>query len=357
MKKSAKLLGLVLALLMVMSCFTGLTVFSASAAEDTKIYFEFPSADVADWGESGQTVYCHIYNVYGDDTLYTPLWMSSKEKCAYDEEKGLYYFDTAALCDAAYDEEGNPTAGAEHGGLHEHCDYGISFYTSSGNQTCDVTLSKECVGGTVVCTGESVYAPQDSSKSVIGAAWKESELAAEFGPMITITPTGEVTNLENGKFGKYQPREAMAANYIHNYAVINADTPNALTTDIVLDVCAKIEAEPIDVYNSYASAFEAELADLEAYPMTASLATVAKLLNVDPDSASIYGDADGNGLINVSDVTEIQKMTVGIVKITPESLKICDVNGDGSVSIQDVTLIQKYIAKLGYNTYLVGQKF
>ena len=41
MKKSSKVLSLVLAVLMAVSCFSGLTIFSASAEEtDTKIYFD-----------------------------------------------------------------------------------------------------------------------------------------------------------------------------------------------------------------------------------------------------------------------------------------------------------------------------
>ena len=44
MKKSSKVLSLVLAVLMAVSCFSGLTIFSASAEEtDTKIYFDVSS--------------------------------------------------------------------------------------------------------------------------------------------------------------------------------------------------------------------------------------------------------------------------------------------------------------------------
>ena len=50
MKKSSKVLSLVLAVLMAVSCFSGLTIFSASAEEtNTKIYFDVSTAP-AEWG-------------------------------------------------------------------------------------------------------------------------------------------------------------------------------------------------------------------------------------------------------------------------------------------------------------------
>ena len=56
MKKSSKVLSLVLAVLMAVSCFSGLTIFSASAEEtDTKIYFDASNLP-ADWGTT-KTVY------------------------------------------------------------------------------------------------------------------------------------------------------------------------------------------------------------------------------------------------------------------------------------------------------------
>ena len=66
MKKSSKVLSLVLAVLMAVSCFSGLTIFSASAEEtNTKIYFDISTAP-AEWGTT-KNVYCHLYAVAGDE--------------------------------------------------------------------------------------------------------------------------------------------------------------------------------------------------------------------------------------------------------------------------------------------------
>ena len=106
MKKSSKVLSLVLAVLMAVSCFSGLTIFSASAEEtDTKIYFDASNLP-AEWGTT-KTVYCHLYAVAGDDLPETS-WQGKAEKCKKDTATGLYYFDTAKLKSAD---------GTNHGGV------------------------------------------------------------------------------------------------------------------------------------------------------------------------------------------------------------------------------------------------
>ena len=87
MKKSSKVLSLVLAVLMAVSCFSGLTIFSASAEEtDTKIYFDASNLP-AEWGTT-KTVYCHLYAVAGDDLPETS-WQGKAEKC----KKGRHPMD------------------------------------------------------------------------------------------------------------------------------------------------------------------------------------------------------------------------------------------------------------------------
>ena len=71
----------------------------------------------------------------------------------------------------------------------------------------------------------------------------------------------------------------------------------------------------------------------------------------------LYGDVNGNGLVNIQDATEIQKFSVGIN--TPEAgsdlFELADVNDDGRISILDVTCVQKYLVG-GYNdTGLLGK--
>ena len=271
MKKSSKVLSLVLAVLMAVSCFSGLTIFSASAEEtDTKIYFDASNLP-ADWGTT-KTVYCHLYAVAGDDLPETS-WQGKAEKCKKDTATGLYYFDTAKLKSAD---------GTNHGGLKDNADYAVIFSTidtkSQSHQTCNVTLGKPCLGDTIYLTGGTVENTEDSSKRDFAATWKKN--SDNYGPKAAITSLGHVTE---GRFPVYFSRAEMVAQAIFNWAVKN---PKNYTPETVADICAQVEAEPMDVYNAYAEMYATELADPAAYPDCAPLTTVATLLGVDPSGTT-----------------------------------------------------------------------
>ena len=271
MKKSSKVLSLVLAVLMAVSCFSGLTIFSASAEEtDTKIYFDASNLP-ADWGTT-KTVYCHLYAVAGDDLPETS-WQGKAEKCKQDSATGLYYFDTAKLKSAD---------GTNHGGLKDNADYAVIFSTidtkSQSHQTCNVTLGKPCLGDTIYLTGGTVENTEDSSKRDFAATWKKN--SDNYGPKAAITSLGHVTE---GRFPIYLSRAEMVAQALFNWAVKNAKN---YTPETVADICAQVEAEPMDVYNAYAEMYAEQLADPVAYPECAPLTTVATLLGIDPSGTT-----------------------------------------------------------------------
>ena len=60
----------------------------------------------------------------------------------------------------------------------------------------------------------------------------------------------------------------------------------------------------------------------------------------------ILGDADGDGVITVMDVTAVQKHIAEINILTGDRFLAADVNRDGVVDISDATLIQKYVADI-----------
>ena len=271
MKKSSKVLSLVLAVLMAVSCFSGLTIFSASAEEtDTKIYFDASNLP-ADWGTT-KTVYCHLYAVAGDDLPETS-WQGKAEKCKQDSATGLYYFDTAKLKSAD---------GTNHGGLKDNADYAVIFSTSDtksqSHQTCNVTLGKPCLGDTIYLTGGTVENTEDSSKRDFAATWKKN--SDNYGPKAAITSLGHVTE---GRFPIYLSRAEMVAQALFNWAVKNAKN---YTPETVADICAQVEAQPMDVYNAYAEMYAEQLADPVAYPECAPLTTVATLLGIDPSGTT-----------------------------------------------------------------------
>lgn len=64
------------------------------------------------------------------------------------------------------------------------------------------------------------------------------------------------------------------------------------------------------------------------------------------DSEIMYGDVDGNGVINIKDSTLIQKHIALVETLTDEQLLRADVDHNGAVNITDASLIQKNIVKL-----------
>ena len=59
-----------------------------------------------------------------------------------------------------------------------------------------------------------------------------------------------------------------------------------------------------------------------------------------------YGDANGDGEVNISDATEIQRFIADYEKFNDAQLKFSDVNKDGVINVDDVTMIQKYLVGL-----------
>ena len=159
MKKSFKIISLVLVLTMITSCFTGWSICSVYAAEnETKVYFEVPTLE--SWGMT-KSVYCHIYNVYGGTPLKNTSFQSKAELCKKDAKTGLYYFNTASL-----------------GTIEADADYALVFSTvdteKNSHQTCSITFGKDCLGDTVYVTGEMIENAKDSSKHDFEGAWKNN---------------------------------------------------------------------------------------------------------------------------------------------------------------------------------------
>ena len=57
----------------------------------------------------------------------------------------------------------------------------------------------------------------------------------------------------------------------------------------------------------------------------------------------IPGDVDGNGNLNVIDVTLLLRHCMGGAQLTGQALLNADYNGDGSVNVIDVTLLLRRV--------------
>lgn len=71
----------------------------------------------------------------------------------------------------------------------------------------------------------------------------------------------------------------------------------------------------------------------------------------------LYGDANIDGVISVSDATLIQQAAVGLAALTEIQKQLADVDGDGSVSVSDVTCVQKYLAQHTAGCGKTGKEF
>ena len=60
----------------------------------------------------------------------------------------------------------------------------------------------------------------------------------------------------------------------------------------------------------------------------------------------IFGDVDGNGVINVGDLLHIQKHILNITKMTGAFEKAADINKDSKVSVVDILSVQKQVLGL-----------
>ncbi len=298
MKKSFKIISLVLVLTMITSCFTGWSICSVYAAEnETKVYFEVPTLE--SWGTT-KSVYCHIYNVYGGAPLKNTSFQSKEELCKKDVETGLYYFDTARL-----------------GTIEADADYALVFSTvdteKNSHQTCSITFGKDCLGDTVYVTGEMLENAKDSSKYDFEGAWKNN--SDKFGAMVLITSSGKIV----GKyFPIYQPREQIVSQFLASWAVLNADI---ITPEKVEDICIELEVNPEDVLEQYKTDYAEQLADPENNPLIAPVETVAKLLDVEPYPI--------NSIFVVAGVSELcGKLWKGDPESAPEN--IMDKQEDGT---------------------------
>lgn len=59
----------------------------------------------------------------------------------------------------------------------------------------------------------------------------------------------------------------------------------------------------------------------------------------------LYGDANTNSVINIQDVTFIQKYLVDMETASEKQLIAADVDGNGNVDINDATIIQSFLIR------------
>lgn len=72
---------------------------------------------------------------------------------------------------------------------------------------------------------------------------------------------------------------------------------------------------------------------------------VIKAITVKDYPATLLGDADNNGIVNIQDVTVIQRHLAELLTLEKTALSNADFNQDGVVDIDDATMIQRFLAE------------
>ncbi len=80
---------------------------------------------------------------------------------------------------------------------------------------------------------------------------------------------------------------------------------------------------------------------VEAYQFTAPWSDFLNILEEGGSSTTpVYGDVNGDGKVNVSDVTALINMILGVI---PKDEARADINGDGKINVSDVTALVNII--------------
>lgn len=70
------------------------------------------------------------------------------------------------------------------------------------------------------------------------------------------------------------------------------------------------------------------------------------VVNVTDPPEIVYGDVNGDGMIDVDDAVKVLKHIVGLLNLDGEQVQAADVNGDGHVNLYDAILILRYLMGL-----------
>ncbi len=118
----------------------------------------------------------------------------------------------------------------------------------------------------------------------------------------------------------------------------------ATQTPLIFD--KDFKAKP--AYYSMIEGYEVPVDPIVTTPQVTTPVVTTKPENpvtTEPTPLAIYGDLDGNGKVDLSDLTALSLHLLGDKKLGNEVLKYADVNDDSDVDISDLALLQQYVCK------------
>ena len=170
------------------------------------------------------------------------------------------------------------------------------------------------------------------------------------------------THLELSAHLNYSDNNGTSAVMMHNSAIggVRRLLNGSVNRDPVLGLC---EGYIVDVYNDCVIFNGTNLYHDEIMPdctyiipnSTSALPTEAPtqaptqaptVVPSSDDTKVLYGDADLDGFVNITDATYIQKYVARYVEFTPEEYKNAAVAGENEITIIDATLVQQHVARI-----------
>ena len=154
---------------------------------------------------------------------------------------------------------------------------------------------------------------------------------------------------------KWKLRRVLNDNMVKVDAIISKENATVAKSSVTVTVDDNVLTEGIDYslttsYDSNTKALTATVIGLGNY-----CDTVTKTVTATLSVPKFLGDADGNGTVNITDATIIQRYLTGLsVSYPKETLMNADVNGDGVLTIIDATLIQRHVTMID-TPYPIGK--
>ncbi len=239
MKKTTRLLCLILTVIITVSCFTGLSLVSANADEQ-KIYFEFPDESV--WTHEGlkinsrsklANVYCVVRAIYGNSSQINELDLRGRNSQCISEDNDIFSINLEKF-----------------GEIEEGAVYSVVFATAAAgqNQTVEMAFTSDCIGDTLYVTpyeGETTRKnPKNSTMLEHFAAWKNNPYC---GPLAMYSSEGA---LLTGEIPDAQPKAQVLSNALRDYLVDSASNPN-FQYQHNMECCEELGVSANDVYEQY----------------------------------------------------------------------------------------------------------
>lgn len=194
----------------------------------------------------------------------------------------------------------------------------------SGIAPCEAAVSVTLGGKTYKATADDITGVWTAEVPALSATASATISAVKSGvasQTVTATAGGSTVD-KTALLAEINKASGISGNY-------TADSMAALKTEIskaqtLADNAAATQAQ-----------IDAEITALQ---------NAEKALVVAGDDVKI-GDVNGDGLVNMKDISAIQRYLVGGEELSAAALKAADVNGDGAINMKDASKLQKIISE------------